>query len=364
MPSWLYGAACGYVLAALVPGILLTSRLSKGKNALVGVLPAIAASLVAYAVLITVALLYGIVKGLLLFAIAEVLPLLLIVLYATRRAKRYRTLAEQYKEQKRTSRPAIVTSVKMRRALKGFSIASPLSVEAQHEIVILLKNHTDPKVITSFYHCRESDLVKIERAFDEHLQKTAPKPTKKGEPYTVEAHQREFLMRLMMTSTPSGLSCKDSLLWDEDSVAALIYKSSGKYPSRDSVLRFLDECGILLTEEHFSVFDTPEGKLWEKTQYEKIRMSALEREATIVWVYALHAKGMSYTVLSAVTPDAPPTFGVYKENSGLSDFLSKLPSGKTYAVLCLKLSDFKKFTSPPPNITVFPYGERRDIPDT
>lgn len=364
MPSWLYGAACGYVLVALVPGVWLTRRLSKGKNALLGVLPAFVASLVAYATLLTASLLFGFVKGLWLFLIAEALPLVLTFFYAALRAKRYRALSEQYKENRRTARPAIVTSMKMRRALKGFSIASPLPVEAQHEIVILLKNHTDPKVITSFYHCRESDLVKIERAFDEHLEKTAPKPVKKGEPYTVEAHQREFLMRLMMTSTPSGLSCKDSLLWDEDSVAALIHKSSGKYPTRDSVLRFLDECGILLTEAHYALYDTPEGKLWEKTQYEKIRMSALEREATVVWVYALHAKGMPYTVLSAVTPDTPPMFGVYKENSGLSDFLSKLPSGKTYAVLCLKLSDFKKFTSPPPNITIFPYGERRDIPDT
>ena len=252
--------------------------------------------------------------------------------------------------------------MKMRRALKGFSVKSSLDEETQHEIVILLKNGTDPKTITKFYNCRESDLRMIERAFDAHL--AANTPTVGGEDYTVLPSQREFLLRLMLTATPSSLSCGEGLLWQEKSIASLVQKASGKTPSRDSIHRFLDDCGILLKEEHFAFSETPEAKIWERTQYEKIRMSALERDASIVWIYALHAKDLPYTVLCATNPEAPTLYGVYKENSGLGDFLNKLGSGRIYAILCFRTGDFKKFTTPPQNITLFPYGERRDIPDT
>ena len=364
MPPYLLYGAIGYAVLSLVAAIFVTRRLSKGKNALIGMLPALVLSLVAYAALIIGAILYGFADGLILFCLAECAPIVSTAIYARLRVKRYQKLAEAYKEQRKAERPAIVTTMKMRRALQGFSVASALSEEAQHEIVILLQNGTDPKVITSFYNCRESELVKISRAFEAHMAKNAPVPKAKGVDYTASAHQREFLLRLMMTSTPSGLACGEGLLWQEDSVATLIHKSSGILPSRDSVFRFFDECGILLREEHFAFSETPEAKLWEKTQYEKIRMAALENSIGIYWIYALPVKGYPYTALIATNPEKPTVFGIYKEHQGLGDFLNKLSSSRIFAILCFKQESFKKFTNPPPNITLFPYGERRDIPDT
>ena len=361
MPSRLLLPILGYTALSLATALILTARLAKKENALFGILPALTASLLSYAATIAVSVVTTLPPGLLTFALTQPTPIASLSLYAYLRVKRYRTLLKAYKAQKKESRPAIVTTMKMRRALKGFSVKSHLNETAQHEIVILLKNGTDPKVIMQFYNCRESDLRQIERAFDNHMAQNATHVG--GDDYTVEADQREFLLRLMLSATPSSFSCDEGLLWSEKSIAALIRKASGVTPSRNSVIRFLDDCGILLTDDHYAFSETPEGKLWERTQYEKIRMSALERAAGIVWIYALHAKNLPYTVLIATSPESHTLYGVYKENSGLGDFLNKLGSGKIYAVLTFKTTDFKKFTSPPSNIALFPYGERSDIPD-
>ena len=198
MPPYLLYSAIGYAVLSLVAAIFVTRRLSKGKNALIGMLPALVFSMIAYTAFAVGAILYRFADGLILFCLAECAPIVSTAIYARLRVKRYQKLAEAYKEQRKAERPAIVTTMKMRRALQGFSVASSLSEEAQHEIVILLKNGTDPKVITSFYNCRESELVKISRAFEAHMAKNAPVPKAKGVDYTASAHQREFLLRLMM----------------------------------------------------------------------------------------------------------------------------------------------------------------------
>lgn len=362
MPSRLLIPTVGYALLSLAASLVLTAKLSRRDRAIFGILPALACSLISYAATIVSAILFDVKAALLVLLLTELAPLASFFLFARIRTKRYRALFAAYKAQKKETRPAIVTTIKMRRALKGFSIKSHLTEEAQHEIVILLKNGTDPKTILQFYNCRESDLRQLERAFDNHMAENAP--TVGGEAYTVTSDQREFLLRLMLTSTPSGLSCGEGLLWCEKSIAALIRKASGITPSHNSVLRFLDDCGFLLGDGHFAFSETPEAKLWEKGQYEKIRMAALERSATIVWLYALSAKGLPYTALIATSPESRTLYGIYKENSGLGDFLNKLGSGRIYAVTTFKTADFKKFTAPPSNITLFPYGERRDIPDT
>lgn len=361
MPSWLFHTAGGAALLVLLAAIPVTKKLAAKKNAVVGILPAAISALLVYALTLFGAIAYGVSDGLLLFVITEPVPLVLLGFYLVLRKRRHRALTAQYKAQKKTERPAIVTTVKMRRALKGFSTKSHLPIEAQHEIVILLKNKTDPQTIKKFYNCRDVDLRAIENAFDAHVAKNAPLPV--GEDYEVLPEQREFLLRLMLTATPSGLSLGDGLLWDETSIATLIAKASGKRPSRDSIYRFLDACGILLNEAHYAFTETNEAKLWERIQYDKIRLSALEQNAAIVWLYALRAKTLPCTALIAASADAPMLYGIYKENSGLSDFLNKLGSKRIYAVLTFKTSDFKKFTAPPPNITLFPYGEARDIPD-
>ncbi len=362
MSPWIYYTAGGYLPLSLVTVCLLSKKLAFKKSAIVGILPALVSALISYAVTLCGIFTYGIPQALILFALTQPTPLTAFSVYAILRTRRHRELLALYKEQKKAERPAIVTTVKMRRALKGFSVRSPLPIESQHEIVILLKNKTDPQTIKKFYNCRESDLRAIERAFDAYAQKTSPAPI--GENYEVLPEQREFLLRLMLTATPSGLGLSEGLLWDEKSIAMLIGKASGKIPSYDSIYRFLNACGILLNEEHYAFSETPEAKLWERTQYEKIRLSALETNAALVWIYALRVKAFPYTALIAVSPDNPMLYGIYKENSGLGDFLNKLGSNRMYAVLTFKTTDFKKFTAPPPNITLFTHGERSDIPDT
>lgn len=362
MSAWVYYTAIGYLLLSLIAAYPVTKKLALKKSALVGILPALVAAIISYGVTVGGIFAFGFANALVLLAMTQPTPLFALAVYATLRSRRHQKLLTQYKAQKKTERPAIITTVKMRRALKGFSVKSPLPIEAQHEIVILLKNKTDPETIKKFYNCRESDLRLIERAFDLYVEKNSPAPV--GEDYEVLPEQREFLLRLMLTATPSGLGIGEGLLWDETSIAALIRKASGKTPSRDSIFRFLDACGILLKEEHYAFGETPEGKLWEQTQYQKIRLSALERSAALIWIYALRVNASPYTALIAVSPDAPMLYGIYKENSGLVDFLNKLGSGRIYAVLTFPKSDFKKFTAPPPNITLFTHGERSDIPDT
>lgn len=362
MSPWIVYALLGYSALSLAAAFFITRPLAAQKSAIVGILPALVGAVLSYAATLVGIIAYGFGKGLVFLLVTQPAPLCAFVTYAVLRARRHRKLTSAYKAQKNAERPAIITTVKMRRALKGFSVKSHIPVESQHEIVILLKNKTDPETIKKFYNCRESDLRAIERAFDLYVEKNSPAPS--GEDYEVLPEQREFLLRLMLTATPSGLGIGEGLLWNEASMTALIRKASGKTPSRDSIHRFLDGAGILLNGEHYAFSETPEGQLWEKTQYQKIRLSALEKGASLVWIYALRAKALPYTALIAVNPDTPTLYGIYKENSGLGDFLNKLGSGKLYAVLTFPRSHFKKFTTPPPNITLFTHGERSDIPDT
>ncbi len=360
---WLFSLIASVVLLSPLAW-LLTSRLSKKRSPLFGILPALALTLAAYIAAILSYVTVGLLEGLITFACLSLASFVIFCRFAYLRHRRYETLADALRQKKRSLRPEILTTVKMSRQLKGFAAKVPIPVDAQHEIVILLKNGTDPKTITSFYNCRESDLVTIERAFDAHTAADRVE-REKGIDYTVTPDQREFLLRLMLTATPSSLSCGDGLLWQEKSVGALIKKASGQMPSRDSILRFLSEAGMLLEDDAYLFSETPEGVLWEKTQFEKIRMAALEHSAEIFWVFSLHAADLPYTVLVATGSGYPTLFGVYKENSGLGDFLNKLGqlSDTVYAVTTFRLSDFKKFTAPPANVTLFPYGERSDIPD-
>ena len=365
MPLWLYGVFGGSLLISLPIAILVTKLLAQKKSSLWGLLPALIGSLVAYTAAILTGICYGVFQGLVTLLLLEITPLTACALYALWRLRRYRRLKEAYDAARSASRPAVIASLKLRRQLKGFETRSPLSREAQHEVVILLKNGNDPKALAAFYNCREGDLVAIGEAFEAYVKALEPSD-EKAEEVTVSEELRDLILRLMPTATPQSLACGNGLLWSEDSTAALIRKTTGKRPTHNAVRRFFKESGILIEKETYAFTETPEAKLWEKTQYEKIRMSALEHSATLFWLYALHAKGLPYTVITAVNPEYPTVFGVYKENSGLSDFLAKLTqltNQRIYAVHCFKTSQFKKFTAPPESVTLFPYGERIDVPE-
>lgn len=360
MTSILYLVLLGCTAVMLPPFLIVTKKLSQKESALLGLVPALISACLSYAALVVGAVVGGAKAAIVSLLLTQPTPLLTFLLYCKLRAKRHKKLLEAFKALKKSERPAIHTTAKMRRLLKGFEIRSPLPVEAQHEIVILLSNKTDPETIKKFYNCRESDLTAIKRAFDLHVERNTPAP--KGEDYEILPEQREFLLRLMLTATPSGLGLGEGLLWDNDSIARLIGKANGKRPSHESILRFLDASGILLKNEHYAFADSPEARLWEKTQYEKIRLAALEKEVALVWLYALPLPAIACTALVAVTPDSPILYGIYKENSGLSDFLNKLGSHRIFAVVTFNKAPFKKFNGPPANITLFTYGERPDIP--
>ncbi|MBQ7364250.1 MAG: hypothetical protein IJW46_01485 [Clostridia bacterium] len=365
MPLWLILTLCAYLVLITPTAMLVTRLLSKKRSALIGLLVPLCLTALSYAASLVIFLKLSPSAGLIAFGLFYLAALASFLVFSVLRIKRYRTLREAYEKQKRARRPAAYASLKLKRQLKGFSCPSPLSVADQHEVVILLENRNDPKALAPFYNCRESDLVAIGEAFRRYSAERVP--VGRGEAYTVLPEQREFLIRLMTTATPASLLGGNGLLWNDQSVATLIHKASGHFPSENSVLTFLSESGILLCEEDYAFTETPEAKLWERTQFEKIRMSALERSATIFWVYTRHIQGLPYTVLCATNPEYPTAFGIYKENSGLSDFLSKLTqlsSQPLYVILCFKTAQFKKFTSPPQNVTLFPYGERTDIPDT
>jgi len=365
VPPIFYGIAAAYLAATLPLSLWAVRKLSRLRSGVYGLLVPFVTALLSYAVALISGIFYGFLSGLWLFLITYPVPLAGMAVFARARYRRYQMLKGAYDAQTRAAKPPVVASLKLRRQLEAFSCSSPLTPEAQREVVILLKNGNSAKEISRFYNTREEELLKIKRAFDSYAREEE-KNDRRGEPYTVSPEQREFLLRLMMNATPQSLSCSDLLLWQISSVRRLIQKAAGVYPTEDAVKHFLLEIGALPTEEDYAFSKTREGEIWEKTQYEKIRMSALEKNAAIFWLYALHTKDLPHTVLVAVDPEYPISFGVYKENSGLSDFLSKLSSltnRPIYAVLCFKSSLFKKFTAPPANVTLFPYGERTDIPE-
>ena len=289
-----------------------------------------------------------------------------LAVYLLIRMKRYERLVAEYKKQKKASKPSVAASAALHASLNGFGCASTLTDENLREVIILMKSGTPHEKIAATYDCSVSELKHIEKAFDRY--RTEKDELKSGgESYTVSPEQSEFFLQLMANATPKSLGCGDCLLWNAASVAKLIRNATQIKPSRKSVATFLAEVGLIPREEDLTVTKTPEAAQWIDSEYRKIRMSALERDAVINWVFAPKpASTRKYLILCAVTADGSTSFGVYKGSGGFADFLNKLAQethSHLYAVICTDYKHYKNLSSLSSDITLFPLGQTASIPD-
>ena len=286
--------------------------------------------------------------------------------YLTVRSKRYALLFEEYKRQKKESRLAVATTTRLNAALEGFSCATTLSDDALREVVILIKSGTAPEKIATTYDCPISEIKHIEKSFDRFR---AEKEESKigGEAYTVSHEQGEFFLQLMANATPKSLGCGEYLLWNAESVAELIRNATKIRPSRRSVAEFLSSIGLVPRESDMAITKTPEALQWTETEYRKIRLSALENGAELIWVFApTPASTRKYLILCAVKSNGTASFGVYKGSGGFADFLNKLAQqahAPIYAVVCTEYQRYKNLSSLSADITLFTLGKNASIPD-
>lgn len=362
-PLWITVLAVSLVLIPI--SILINLRLMKKDSRYVGLLYPTFLALLIYPFSVILIQRYGTVALLLLFAIN--LPLAAsVVVYIELRVKRYTLLFEEYKKQKKESRPAVAVSTRLSAALEGFSCATTLSDKALREVVILIKSGTPHEKIADTYDCPLSEIKHIEKSFDRFR---AEKQENKigGEAYTVSHEQGEFFLQLMANATPKSLGCGDYLLWNAESVAELIRNATKIRPSRKSVAEFLASVGLVPKEEDMAITQTPEALQWIETEYRKIRLLALERRAQLVWVFSPKlASTRKYYVFCSVKSDGSASFGVYKGSGGFADFLNKVAQqthAPVYAVVCTDYRRYKNLSSLSADITLFPLGQNASIPD-
>lgn len=365
MPTslWLTILVVSFLLTPL--SVILNLRLSKGEVRFRGLICPTLLALIAYSLFVWLLVRYGALSLLLLLAMN--LPLAAAVtVYLVIRSQRYTRLFEEYKKQKRETRPAVATTVRLNAALEGFSCATTLSDEALREVVILMKSGTAHEKIATTYGCPVFELKQIEKAFDRfRAEKEEIKVG--GEAYTVSPEQGEFFLQLMANSTPKSLGCGEYLLWNAESVTELIRIATKIKPSRKSVAEFLSAIGLVPRESDMEITKTPEALQWIETEYRKIRLSALESGAELVWVFApTPASARKYLILCAVKADGSASFGVYKGSGGFVDFLNKVAQqihAPLYAVVCTEYQRYKHLDTLPSDITLFTLGKNASIPD-
>lgn len=368
MPTTLYFVTLA-ASAAASPLIGMANRaLSRGKSPYRGLLLPSLLALLTYTAFVLLWLTYSLPTALL-FLFTLNLPLFVsLVVYLIVRAKRHNDLAQEYARRQKAQKPPVAASWKLRAALIGFSCASPLPVESQHEAILLLKAGTAPDKVADIYDCPLSELRRVEKAFDRYRAEQDREKT--GVDYTVSSEQAAFFLQLMTNSTPKSLGCGEGLLWSTKSVRRLIFKASKADPSEKSVAAFLSSFSLLPTEEALAVTKTPAAHHWYDTEYRKIRLSALESGAVICWIYtfspAHSALPRRSRVLYATGADFPPAFGLYRGSGGFADFLNKLAQehpGRLYAVICSDYKDYKHLDSIHPDVTLFTLGEKAEIPE-
>ena len=365
MPAQLWITVLAVSLILVPISVLLTLRLMRKDSRFVGLIYPTCLALVIYPFSTFLTIQYGMIALLLLFAMN--LPLAATVaVYLVVRAKRYALLFEEYKKQKKESRPAVAVTTRLSAELEGFSCATTLSDTALREVVILIKSGTPHEKIADTYDCPLSEIKHIEKAFDRFR---AEKDENKlgGEAYTVSHEQGEFFLQLMANATPKSLGCGEYLLWNAESVAELIRNATKIRPSRKSVAEFLAGVGLVPREEDIAITKTPEALQWSETEYRKIRLSALEHRAELVWVFAPKpASTRKYLILCSVRSNGSASFGVYKGSGGFADFLNKVAQqahAPVYAVVCTEYQRYKNLSSLSSDITLFPLGQNASIPD-
>lgn len=354
------------VSVLLIPiSVIINLRILRKDRRFVGLIYPTILALVIYPLSIFLFIRYGMIALLLLFAMN--LPLAAsVTVYLILRAKRYSLLFEEFKRQKKESRPTARITTRLNAAMEGFSCATTLSDEALREVVILIKSGTPHEKIANTYDCPLSEIKHIEKSFDRFR---AEKEENKigGETYVVSHEQGEFFLQLMANATPKSLGCGEYLLWNAASVSELIRKATKIRPSRKSVAEFLSSVGLVPRDEDMAITQTPEAEQWSETEYRKIRLSALEHRAELVWVFAPKpASTRKYLILCAVRSDGSASFGVYKGSGGFSDFLNKVAQqahAPLYAVVCTEYQRYKNLSSLSSDITLFPLGKNASIPD-
>ena len=362
-PLWITILAVSLFLTPI--SVILNLRFSQGEKRFRGVIYPTVLALFVYPFFIWLWITYGAVAILMLFAMN--LPLAAsTVAYLVVRSKRYRLLFEEYKRQKKETRPAARTTARLNAALEGFGCATTLSDEALREVVILIKSGTALDKIAIIYDCPISELKHIERSFDRFRAEKEESKTG-GEDYTVSPEQGEFFLQLMANATPKSLGCGEYLLWNTESVAELIRNATKIRPSRKSVADFLATVGLVPRESDIEITKTPEAMQWRETEYRKIRLSALENGAELIWVFApTPASSRKYLILCAVKSNGSTSFGVYKGSGGFADFLNKLAQqthAPVYAVVCTEYQRYKNLASLSADITLFTLGKNASIPD-
>ncbi len=365
MPSPLLITLLAVSLVLTPPSAILNLRFSKGEKRYRGLIYPTALALVVYPLFVWLFVSYGAISILVLFAMN--LPLAASVTsYLVIRTKRYALLFDEYKKQRKESRPAARPTVRLNAALEGFSCATTLTDEALREVVILMKSGTALEKIAATYDCPISELKHIEKSFDRfRAEKEENKIS--GEAYDVSAEQGEFFLQLMANATPKSLGCGEYLLWNAESVAELIRNATKIKPTRKSVAEFLSNVGLVPRESDMEITKTPEALQWSETEYRKIRLSALENGAELIWVFApTPASTRKYLILCAVKSDGSASFGVYKGSGGFADFLNKLAQethAPVYAVVCTEYQRYKNLGSLSSDITLFTLGKNASIPD-
>ena len=357
------------ILAVSVPlipiSVIINLRILRKDRRFVGLIYPTILALVIYPLSIFLFIRYGMIALLLLFAMN--LPLATsVTVYLILRAKRYALLFEEFKRQKKESRPTARITTRLNAAMEGFSCATTLSDEALREVVILIKSGTPHEKIANTYDCPLSEIKHIEKSFDRFR---AEKEENKigGETYVVSHEQGEFFLQLMANATPKSLGCGEYLLWNAASVSELIRNATKIRPSRKSVAEFLSSVGLVPRDEDMAITQTPEAEQWIETEYRKIRLSALEHRAELVWVFAPKPSSTrKYLILCAVRSDGSASFGVYKGSGGFADFLNKVAQqahAPLYAVVCTEYQRYKNLSSLSSDITLFPLGKNASIPD-
>jgi len=365
MPASLWIAILTVSLCLTPCSVILNLRFSKGEKRFRGLFFPTALALIIYPFFVWLFVMYGAISILALLAMN--LPLAAsCTVYMVVRSKRYAALFEEYKKQKKESRPAARTTARLNAALEGFSCATTLSNEALREVVILMKSGTPHEKIATTYDCPISELKHIEKSFDRFRAEKEESKTV-GEAYTVSPEQGEFFLQLMVNATPKSLGCGEYLLWNAESVAELIRNATKIRPSRKSVAEFLSNIGLVPRESDMAIAQTPEALQWTETEYRKIRLSALESGAELFWVFApTPASTRKYLILCAVKSNGSTSFGVYKGSGGFADFLNKLAQQthkEVYAVVCTEYQRYKNLSSLSSDITLFPLGKNASIPD-
>lgn len=365
MPALLWITVLAVSILMIPISLAINLRLMRKDSRVIGLIYPTLLALGIYPFTVFLFIRYGVVSLLLLFAMN--LPLAASVFaFLGVRAKRYRLSFEEYKKQKKESRPTVALTARLSASLEGFSCATTLSDEALREVVILIKSGTPHEKIAATYDCPLSEIKHIEKAFDRFR---AEKDENKigGEAYTVSQEQGEFFLQLMANATPKSLGCGEYLLWNAQSVAELIRNATKIRPSRKSVAEFLSSMGLVPREEDAAITKTPEALHWIETEYRKIRLSALEHRSDLVWVFAPKPASIrKYLILCAVKADGSASFGVYKGSGGFADFLNKVAQQAhrpVYAVICTEYQRYKNLSSLSSDITLFPLGKNASIPD-